>query len=134
MESSKPRRIATWSLSILLGLLFLASGAGTLTGGMDEVLNGELGVPLWALPVIGLIKIAAAIAVLVPRTRFYGATALVATMLGAVATHLVNADFLGAIAPLLLGALAGTMAWITRPAKDAAGFDGWVASWMPMSR
>ncbi len=112
---SKRTTIILWTLSGLLALAFLGSGAGKLTGAMTETLNGGLGVPTWAVPLIGAIEIGAAIALLVPRARFYGAAILVGTMVGAVLTHLVAADFAGFAAPLVLGVLSGLVAWMTRP-------------------
>lgn len=115
-KPSKPTRITAWGLSVFLALAFLASGVSTLSGGMDAVLHGQLGVPLWALPVIGGIKIAAAIAMVIPASRFYGAAVLVATMLGAVMTHVVAADAAGSLPALVLGVMVGIVAWISRPA------------------
>ncbi len=113
--TNKPLRIATWAFSVLLGLAFIASALGTLSGGMTAVLHGQLGVPLWAIPIIGAIKLVAAIALFVPAVRFVGAAALLATMAGAVGTHLLAGDLVGAIAPFVLGALAGLIAWWTKP-------------------
>ncbi len=112
---SKRTTIVIWTLSGLLAFAFLASGAGKLAGAMTEQLNAGLGVPTWAVPVIGAIELLAAIAILVPKVRVYAAAVLVATMVGAVLAHLVAADFAGFVAPFMLGVLAAIVAWITRP-------------------
>ncbi len=116
MAEAKARRttIALWILTGILGLAFLASGAGKLSGSMDETLLA-LNVPSWAIPLIGSLEIAGAIALLIPRARFWASTGLTAIMLGAIGTHFLNADWGPSIAPLVLAALAGTLAWHTRP-------------------
>ncbi len=111
---NKKRSILTWIGIGLLALAFLGAGAGKLTGGMDEQL-GNLGVPAWAIPVIGIIEVAAGIALIVPRSRFYAAAALLGTMIGAASTHIVNADWAGLPPSVLLGTLVGVVAWKHRP-------------------
>ncbi len=111
---NKTRTILTWIGISLLGLAFLGAGAGKLTGGMDEQL-GDLGVPAWAIPAIGIIEIGAAIAMIVPRSRFYGAAILMGTMLGATVTHLANADWAGLPPSIVLTILTGIVTWTHRP-------------------
>ncbi len=127
-STSKRTTIALWTLSGLLALAFLGSGAGKLSGAMTEALNAGLGVPTWAVPLIGTIEVIAAIAILVPKARFYAAAVLVGTMAGAVLTHLVAADFAGFVAPLVLGVLAGLAAWIARPVWVRERLSGVVAA------
>ncbi len=112
--NDKTRTILTWIGISLLGLAFIGVGAGKLTGGMDEQL-GNLGVPSWAIPAIGIIELAAGIALIVPRSRFYAATVLIATMLGAAVTHVANADWAGLPPSVVLGLLTSVVAWKHRP-------------------
>ncbi len=111
---TKPLRIVAWVLSILLGLAFLANAAMKFTGGADAML-GALGVPLAMIPVIAAIEAIGAILLVVPATRFLGGALLAGTMAGAVATHLLAADFTGWIGAAVFGVLVGLVAWWTRP-------------------
>ncbi|MFA5944332.1 MAG: DoxX family protein [Candidatus Thermoplasmatota archaeon] len=120
--ASKARTITLWSLSVLLALMFLLSGSGKLrnaetAGGItfDEQFE-EWGLPAWARFPVGLAEVAGAIGLLIPRARFYAATGLILVMGGAVLTHLRIAEYGIAIVPLALGALAATVALLTRPA------------------
>jgi uncharacterized membrane protein YphA (DoxX/SURF4 family) len=121
-QTSKPRTIALWSLSVLLSLLFLMSGFGKLTNGkttggltFDEQFEAW-GLPAWARFPVGLLEVAGAIGLLMPRTRFYAAAGLTAVMGGAVLTHLRIGEFAFAVVPLGLGLLTATVAWLARPA------------------
>ncbi len=119
------KTIASWILSILTGIAFLGAGASKVTQqqAIIDNLHGALGVPLWAIPVIGSFEILGAILLIIPKTRFWGGKLLTTIMVGAVITHLINADFVGFIPPLVLGTLAGTVAWIERPE--------WAEKWFP---
>ena len=119
--ASASRTIVLWTLSLLLAAMFLLSGSGKLTnaqasGGLrfDEQFVAW-GYPSWFRFVVGAAEIAGAIGLLVPRLRFFAATGLVGVMLGAVATHLANAEAVAAPIPLVLASLVGTVAWMTRP-------------------
>jgi putative oxidoreductase len=59
----------------------------------------------WFRDLIGLIEVAAAIALLVPRTAVFGAIALAVVMLGAIYTHVARGEVPEAAAPLVLLAL-----------------------------
>jgi len=72
-----------------------------------------IGVGQWFRYVTGLIEVSSAIALLVPSLAVFGAVALLATMLGAVATHLFVVGGSPAMpAILLLGAAA--VVWARR--------------------
>ena len=104
-------------LSIVGALLFLFAGAGKLAG-MEQVtdnLENNLNVPAWAIPVIGAIEVVGAVLLLVPKTRFWGAAVLTLVAIGAVATHLINADWAGFIAPAVPGTVVAVVAWKTMP-------------------
>ena len=77
----------------------------------------RLGLPDVLAPLVGSIEVAAAALLFVPRTRFWGASALVATMAGAALTHLVSGVDVGMVGVnLVLLALSGVIAWTHRPA------------------
>ncbi|MGB0651590.1 MAG: DoxX family protein [Thermoplasmatota archaeon] len=112
--TSRSKLIGLWVLTALLAFAFLGAGINKVIGNEAVVgpLEDDLGVPSWALTVIGALEVAGAIGLLVNRTRFWAADGLALLMLGAVGTHLVNGDF---AVPLVLGTLAGVLAWTQRP-------------------
>src|SRR5689334_20623426 len=80
---SKTRRIVLWTLSILLGLMFLMSGISKLANKGNNPAHPTFdqqfvawGFPAWARFVVGPIEILAAVLLFVPRARFYGAATL----------------------------------------------------------
>lgn len=123
MASAKTRTIVLWTLSLLLAAMFLLSGSGKLANGDSPAGDWDAqfvawGFPAWMRWIVGGAEVLAANGLLVPRLRFYAAAGLVGLMVGAVGTHLANAEFVGAPIPLVLAGLAATVAWMTRP--------GWV--------
>lgn len=119
---ARARAIATWTLSVLLALLFLVSGSGKLlnseaTGGLrfDEQFEAW-GYPSWVRVPVGLAEVVGALLLLVPLARPYAAAGLTGVMAGAVATHLRIGETAAAPIPLVLAALTAALAWLTRPA------------------
>jgi uncharacterized membrane protein YphA (DoxX/SURF4 family) len=107
------RKVVIWVLSGLLTFAFLAAGAAKLTGQPMMIAEfATFGLPLWFMYVTGLLEVAGAVLVLVPRLAFVGAGLLVCIMLGALAAHLSHgqAAMIGAPALLLVIAVAvGTL-------------------------
>ena len=82
-------RIALWAVQIALAGMFLLAGGSKLFGAAAMVaLFDAIGIGQWFRYVTGLIEVSSAVALLVPSFAVFGAVALVATMLGAVAAHL----------------------------------------------
>jgi putative oxidoreductase len=106
--------IALWSAQVLLGAMFLLSGGSKLAGAAAMVaLFDAIGVGQWFRYVTGSIEVASAVALFVPALAPFGAVVLVATMVGAVATHLFIVGGSPAVpVVLLLGALV--VAWARR--------------------
>jgi uncharacterized membrane protein YphA (DoxX/SURF4 family) len=108
---AKGVNIALWVVQILLALAFLGAGSGKLLGGPDMIaLYEAIGLGQWFRYLTGILEIAGAILIVVPRTRFFGAALLATIMIGAVITHLFvlhNAP----TAPAVLLVLAATVAW-----------------------
>jgi uncharacterized membrane protein YphA (DoxX/SURF4 family) len=103
--------VALWAAQVLLALTFLAAASGKLLGNPEMVAVFEaVGVGQWFRYATGLIEIAGALLVVVPKTRVVGAGLFVNVMVGAAATHLFvlhNAP----TAPLVLLALASFVLW-----------------------
>jgi hypothetical protein len=69
--------------------MFLLAGGSKLFGAAAMVaMFDAIGIGQWFRYVTGVIEVSSAVALLVPSFAIFGAVALVATMIGAVATHL----------------------------------------------
>src|ERR1700745_3883481 len=85
----RPAIIALWVVQIALAGMFLLAGGSKLLGAPAMVaLFDAVGIGQWFRYVTGLIEVGSAVALLVPSIAVFGALALVATMVGAVATQL----------------------------------------------
>jgi uncharacterized membrane protein YphA (DoxX/SURF4 family) len=98
---------------VLAGMFFLAGGS-KLAGAVAMVaLFDAVGVGQWFRYVTGGIEVVSAVALLVPALAPFGAAALVATMIGAIATHLfIIGGSPGVPVLLLLGSLV--IVWARR--------------------
>jgi uncharacterized membrane protein YphA (DoxX/SURF4 family) len=112
--------IGLWTVQVALAGMFLLAGGSKLAGAPPMVaMFDALGVGQWFRYVTGSIEVASAIALLVPALAPLGAVALVATMTGAVATHLFIIGGNPAMpAVLLLG--SAFVAWARREQLRAA--------------
>ncbi|MEH6421985.1 DoxX family protein [Pseudomonas sp. CGJS7] len=113
--SSRPSSPLIWTVRIVLAAALLAAGASKLLGLPFQVqLFETLGFGQWFRYFTGAAELAIALLLLLPRTGFAGGLSLLATMLCAVAVHLF---FIGGspVPALLLGAMAGFVAWRLRP-------------------
>jgi hypothetical protein len=94
--------------------MFLLAGGSKLFGaGAMVVMFDAIGIGQWFRYITGLIEVSSAVALLVPSFAVFGAVALVATMIGAIATHLFiigGAPAMPAI--LLIG--AAVVVWARR--------------------
>jgi uncharacterized membrane protein YphA (DoxX/SURF4 family) len=113
--SGKGLKVTLWVLQIVAALAILAAGGAKLAGAPQMVAVFEkVGVGQWFRYVTGGLEIVGAVALLVPRSAFYGAALLLAVMAGAVFTHLAVIGGNPAPAVVLLG-LTGAIAWLRRP-------------------
>jgi len=114
LHRGRAGRIALWAVQVVLASMFLFAGGSKLAGAAAMVaLFDAIGVGQWFRYVTGGIEVASAVALLVPSLAPLGAVALVATMIGAVATHLLIVGGSPAVPiVLLLGSL--TVAWARR--------------------
>ena len=112
------RRRLVWGVRILLALAFGAAGAAKLAGVSQMVqVFDAVGFGQWFRIVTGVVELAGAVLLLVPATGFFGGVLLLATMVGAVGTHLV---LIGGnpVPALVLGALSAFVAWQQRPPRN----------------
>ena len=89
VRSGRTGLVALWAVQIALAGMFLLAGSSKLLGAPAMVgLFDAIGIGQWFRYVTGLIEVSSAVALLVPSFAVFGASALVTTMIGAVATHL----------------------------------------------
>ena len=81
-------------VSILVGLLFLTSGAGKLANPIGAAkLFAHFGYAGWFATVIGVVEVLGGISLVIPRISHVGAGVLGAVMLGAAYSHLQAAEW-----------------------------------------
>jgi uncharacterized membrane protein YphA (DoxX/SURF4 family) len=113
LQMDRKKRIASHIIAGLLTLAFLGSGATKLLGmePMPEQFQGW-GYPIWFMYLTGLIEVGCAALVAIPKTRLVGGLGLFFTMIGAIGTHLIHAEFGALAAPSVLLILSGSVLWL----------------------
>jgi putative oxidoreductase len=108
------RKVIRQIVPVLVSLAFVAAGLAKLSGAamMVQVFD-TLGLGQWFRYLTGLIEISAVILLWLPGKRAWGAALLVATMAGAVASHLL---IIGpsALPATVLGLLSATLLYQNR--------------------
>lgn len=104
-----------WGVRIFLALVFVSAGIAKLAGvpQMVQVFDA-IGAGQWFRYLTGTVEILGAVLLVVPATGFAGGLLLLATMLGAIATHLL---LIGGnpMPALVLGLLSALVVWWLRP-------------------
>src|SRR6266487_6653150 len=89
VHQGRTGHISLWIVQIALAGMFLLAGGSKLFGASAMVaLFDAIGIGQWFRYVTGLIEVGSALALLMPSLAPFGALALVATMAGAILTHL----------------------------------------------
>ena len=114
------QRRTVWAIRLLLALAFGAAGAAKLAGvpQMVQVFE-QIGVGQWFRYVTGVVEMLGVVLLLLPRTGFLAGLLLGATMLGAIATHLLVIGDSPAPA-MVLALLSGFVAYRLRPGSAVA--------------
>jgi len=108
VDKEKAGKLTT-AVSIVLALLFLFQGVTKLAGMMVEQF-GEWGYPAWFQYLIGVAETAGGVGLLVKKTRFHAAAAMIVVMLGAIFT-LLRAGQMGQVAvPVIVFLLTASVA------------------------
>jgi putative oxidoreductase len=103
-----------WALKVMAAAAFLSAGAAKLAGAEMMVQTFEgVGIGQWFRYVTGAVEIGGAVLLFVPRMQVFGAALLVATMIGAVASHLFLIGGTAAPALTLMG-ITALIAWAYR--------------------
>ena len=113
----KVKTVALWLLQILLAFVFVNIGRDKFTSENWPARFHHWGYPEHFYLVVGFLEAAGGLALLIPRTAFYGAAALFSIMLGAAATHLVHAEFRQFTSPLVFLVLLSIVLYARRPER-----------------
>lgn len=119
MNLSKISTIISWMLAILLAFAYLAAAVGKLTGAFTQAFV-HWGYPAWFATLIGVLELAGAIGLLIPKTLHYAVLGLTVIMLGAVYTHLANHEGLQVLQPVIFLALLWVVWGLRRVARHRA--------------
>ena len=113
-RSYSPATIALWTAQIAAAGMFAFAGGLKLAGAPEMVQTFDaVGIGQWFRYVTGTIEVVSALLLLVPSLAFFGAVALVPTMIGAVLTHLFIVG--GSAAPAIVLLVTVTaIAWARR--------------------
>jgi putative oxidoreductase len=112
--SGRGRVITVWVLSTIAALVFVGAGGAKLAGAPAMVAIFEkVGVGQWFRYVTGLLEVAGAIGLFIPRYAFYAAALLAMVRAGAVIAHLTVLGNSPA-GPVILLILTGTIAWMRK--------------------
>jgi uncharacterized membrane protein YphA (DoxX/SURF4 family) len=103
-----------WSLTGLLACLFAFSGSMKFIHPEAAKQFATFGYPDRFRIVIGVVEAGGALALLLPRTAYYGAAALAVVMAGAVFTHLWAGEVTQAVVPLALFGLLALVGYARR--------------------
>ena len=102
-------RAAMWACATFLAVAFVLVGVSKLEGPAAIRWNERFvhwGYPAGARYAVGILEVLGGLGLLITKSRRAAAATLIALMIGALFTHLVNAEFLRLVPPLVLGGLA----------------------------
>ena len=117
----KARIVLLWTFSALIALVMLLQGAAKFASdGLWVRSFAAWGYAPWFRLLVGVAEVGGAVALVIPRVARYGATLLVAVMMGAIATQWVHAGLLAAITPAVYLALLIWIAWERRGIRSAS--------------
>lgn len=114
--------VALWAGQVLFAALFIFAGLNKLFGLQQEVIDQfeTIGAGVGFRFLTGALELAGGLGLLVPRLAGPAALGLTGVMAGAVVTHLtVLPPATLALAPAVLAALLGLIAWGRRPQTEA---------------
>ena len=114
--SDKTKNTIGWNAQVLMIAGFAFFAFTKLTGSPEVVANFERwGYPHGFVYLIGAVEALGVLLLLSPRTAGYGAILLIGTMVGAVATHLMNGEAAYIGMPLLFTAILAAILWARTP-------------------
>jgi putative oxidoreductase len=112
--AGRVRTITLWILQVTVALAFLAAGGSKLAGAEQMVgVFAKIGLGQWFRYLTGLLELAGAIGLFIPRYAFYAAGLLMLVMAGAIFAHLT---VLGGspLPPIVLLLLSAAIAYLRK--------------------
>ena len=110
----KGKIIALWILRVVVGLAFLAAGSSKLAAAPAMVaMFAKIGFGQWFRILTGLLEVAGAIGLFVPRFTVYAASMLGVVMVSAIGFHLTRLGGNPA-PPIVLLFLASLIVWLSK--------------------
>lgn len=111
---SRGMTTALWTAQIAAAAIFLLAGTSKLAGAAPMVaMFDTIGIGQWFRYLTGTIEVVSGVLLLIPSLAFFGAAALVPTMVGAILTHLFIVGGNPAL-PIVLLATTAAIAWARR--------------------
>jgi putative oxidoreductase len=103
------------TLSLLLALVFLASGLAKLASLEFELAAFERwGYPVWFMYLTGVIEVAGGLGLLINRLSAAAAAGLALLMIGAIATHVIHAEWGMLVAAGMIFLMSALRAYLGR--------------------
>ena len=125
MNRSKLKSVMAWIVAVLLALAFLGAGLPKVLGdqGWIDRFTGW-GYADWLRPVVGVVEVSSALALLIPGFARYGVALLALIMLGAGYTHLAAGEGLQILRPLIFLAFLAFVGWARWPGNPRGSRGG----------
>ncbi len=113
MSSEKVRQVIGWILVVLLAVGYGLAASGKLTGAAIPMF-AKWGYPAWFATLIGVLELAGALGLLIPKATRYAILGLTVIMLGAAYTHLANGEGAQVLRPAIFLAVLWLVWWLRR--------------------
>jgi len=120
MAASRAKTTSSWVLVGLLAAGFFVAALGKFTGSATPMFE-SWGYAPWFATLIGVLELAGAIGLLIPRLTRCAIVGLLVIMLGAAYTHVANADGAQVLSPFIFLGLLWTVWWLRREPQPAPG-------------
>jgi hypothetical protein len=104
---TRNQKILYWSLTALIGLIFIGSAVGKLMpGGGANDMATQMGITVATIKALGTVELISVLLFIFPRSGVLGTLLLTAYMGGAIATHVVKG------LPLMAPAIIMAVLWL----------------------
>ena len=113
MSSAKARHVLSWILVVLLAAAYGMAALGKLSGAATQMF-ADWGYPAWFATLIGVLELAGALGLLIPKTTRYAILGLTGIMIGAAYTHLANGEGMQVLRPAIFLVVLWVVWWLRR--------------------
>ena len=122
MNQSRVKNVIAWITQILLAVLYVLAASGKLMSRPQWIeLFRKWGFPNRFYLIVGALELLGAVGLLIPRLTRYAAFGLIALMMGAAATHLINGEGLQVLRPLIFILFLALIVYLRRPSSSKQG-------------